>query len=161
MNFCKTPNSILEIFETELIGKSLYSINTNFNTLKNQTCFNQIKINTLEEFKNLLNTQTSSLSSFVNRTPKKFVSFDSLGNIVKNFGINDVIKNSIGNYTILFQTPFTNTNYLSIGNITSDIPGIVNIVQETPNQLLINIRGLNGTLFDPVQTHLLFFANFS
>lgn len=168
MNICTNSEIIATIDLDECVGQSLVTINTNFQLLKDSTCFNFENTEEKRTQTNNLSTDVYTLSSFSSNVPKAIVSFDATTNpptILNsvNITLGGVSRLSTGVFEVNFTKNFSNTNYLIVGNCSEYSSGTNYVwVQPTLTQTIssskINIRDEDGTYTNPDYVSLLFFG---
>lgn len=93
-----------------------------------------------------------------NKISTAWVYFDgaqSPPTIIKSLNVSDVIKNNVGDYTIVFSTPMANTDYTFAGTYTNPASGYadptiraVNEINDTPrsiNSIRVSTRYVNAS----------------
>jgi hypothetical protein len=159
-NPCNNNIQLIDINET--IGQSLYTINNNFLSLKNDICQIDTNIQSLQNQYTLINTTAKSLSAQKNNIIKAKVSFDCTKNAAGNlnssattryiypgtsYNVSSVERlQTPDRYRINFQTSFINSNsYGVIG--TNSLTNNDAWIQPLPNGY-----GLTNTIISILNT---------
>lgn len=172
MNLCGYPNPVQTIDIDDYLGLSLFTINSNFQVLKEGSCFIDDRYSTSQIQYSGLNVEVVQLSSFSKAIAYAEVSFDCTRNAAGNvnsgnnnrfiytsYNITSVTKNSNGNYTINFNSNFGANRYAVIGSTSSD-----NLVTPLSSGYVtasttINIRDIDGVLSNPDYVSIVIFRN--
>lgn len=139
----------------EYVGTSLFTINNNFNILKEQQTLTYNNALLLQQNIQTLNSALTGLSALTPRFAKAWINFNGipatptiLSRSLSAHKI-DVTKTSTGTYSLSFTPPFSNTNYALIGTCQEQITGTeYTWVQPTQFNSLsaqVVVRGLSGT----------------
>lgn len=135
MRLCDNPYSIPTIDIDECIGLSLATINSNFNSLKEEYCLNNDELAVIETSFNTLSSNLISLSALSPGIAKAYVVFDGTRNVSGNYtmlgnrflyssyGIASVSSNKTGTYSLSFTTAFPNISYALIGTSMETLSG--------------------------------------
>lgn len=168
-----SPNApdITTILKTECIGNSLATINNNFQNLRQAIC-------TIDNFLAAASVKLNVVSGTVNNItsqplPQAFVSFDGTRDVDgtyetpltltnserflnNSYNIDNVKRDSVGQYTVSFPTTAFATNKYVINGNARD-PGIVTYDILTEASVRIFVKDFQGTLVDSDLVGLTFF----
>ena len=83
---------------------------------------------------------------------KGWVNFNGQGTVAirADFNVNSITDNSTGNYTISWSTSFSNANYMTFGNHSTDSGGVGNVIIGAPSTGSAGVRcGVLNAWTDP------------
>lgn len=160
MNLCTYPDPVQIIDLDDYLGLSLFTINSNFEVIKDASCFLNDSYETLQQTYNTSYTTISALSSDKSRISYASVAFDCNKNAAGNpdtgntsrfkyasNNISTVIKNSTGNYIINFSPVFSNDSYAVMATASGSYVSPLS-ASFINTSIEINIRDINGNLYD-------------
>lgn len=79
---------------------------------------------------------------------KAWVNFDATGNIISNYGVDSVTKNSTGDYTIEFLNNFYDNTYSCVMSPNNDEENLISgtVTEKTVSSVRVLFRGGATTL---------------
>jgi hypothetical protein len=171
MNLCSYPPPVQEIDLDDYLGLSVYTLNTNFQAIKDGSCFIDTRYQTTQKQISALRTQTTSLQNLSAGLAYAQVLFDCTKNaagstnsdnttrqILHSYNVSSVTKNSNGNYTIDFNGNFGADRYALIGSTSTGIVLPLSAEYNT-GSAQINIRNTNNNLTNPGLVSIIIFKN--
>lgn len=148
------------------------NINLNYNDNNNQLIISVtgvMQASALIEYPQLSNSNNQALN-VQKRTAKAWINFNGTGvvTIRDSFNISNIIDNGVGDYTINFITPFSNTNYTFIAwardfnndvYVTNALGAKLSTPKTTSSLRVIFNYLLNGLNYDSSECNLIFFSS--
>lgn len=167
MRICTDRDAIATIDLDECVGLSLATINTNFQLLKEANCLTDEEIKNKQFQINELTNKINSLSAECANIPKALVTFDGSTNpvdIINSLRVVQVSSLNTGVYSLSFEPPFNDTNYLILGtcsqlSATPNYTWVQPTSSVTNSSTVINIRNVNGDFEVPKYVTVTIFNN--
>ena len=176
-NIVLQPSDITDLDEAiddrvGLLLKAGNYINLNYNDNNNELIISATGITpsgSIITYPELSNSSTESLN-VQKRTAKAWINFNGTGvvSIRDDFNISNIIDNGVGDYTINFSIPFSNTNYAFVAwardfnsdvYVTSGLGAKSNTPKTTSSIRVIFNYLLNGLNYDSSECNLIFFSS--
>ena len=93
-------------------------------------------------------------------SPAAWVRFDgTTGTMVQSYGVSQVVRNSVGNYTITFANPLPQVS--NCYSIMTNVLGMNAVTAETTTTVTIETANSGGVLTDPPSVSFIMFGAYT